>query len=150
MSGTMKTIVLWLVILVSAVLLWQVVKNANRNTQQVPEISYSQFLSDVDAGKVAKVTIARTTLDGSFTDGGAFRVVVPAAQEQMLEALRQKQVEVWYADKPDQSLSNWLMNLAPLVLLAVLWFFMIRQVRARSQARGNAAASNSGSPSQNT
>ena len=65
MSSMIKTVVFWLVILISAMLLWQVVKNANRNTQQVSEVSYSQFLSDVDTGRVAKVTIAKTTLDGS-------------------------------------------------------------------------------------
>jgi cell division protease FtsH len=146
MSSMIKTVVFWLVILISAMLLWQVVKNANRNTQQVSEVSYSQFLSDVDTGRVAKVTIAKTTLDGSYRDGGAFRVIVPASQEQMLEALRQKQVEVWYADKPDQSLANWLMNLAPLALLAALWFFMIRQMRSRSNAKAGAVAANSGAP----
>src|SRR5579864_8255365 len=93
-----------------------------------------------------KLPLRKLRSTAANRDGGAFRVIVPASQEQMLEALRQKQVEVWYADKPDQSLANWLMNLAPLALLAALWFFMIRQMRSRSNARAGAVAANSGAP----
>jgi len=89
---------------------------------------------------------ARSYADGTYTDGGAFRVIVPAAQEQMGEALRQNQVEVWHADKPDQSLAGWLMNLAPLALLAALWSFLIRQMKSRANARADAFAANSGAP----
>jgi cell division protease FtsH len=146
MGNTVKTLIFWIVISISALLLWQVVKNSNQSTQSVPEISYSQFLSQVDSGNVAKVRIAGSIGQGTYGDRSSFRVIVPAAQEQMLEALRQKQVEVWYADKPDQSLAGWLMNLAPLALLAALWFFMIRQMKSRANARADAVAANSGAP----
>jgi cell division protease FtsH len=146
MGNTVKTLIFWIVISISALLLWQVVKNSNQSTQSVPEISYSQFLSQVDSGNVAKVRIAGSIGQGTYGDRSSFRVIVPAAQEQMLEALRQKQVEVWYADKPDQSLAGWLMNLAPLALLAALWFFMICQMKSRANARADAVAANSGAP----
>jgi cell division protease FtsH len=146
MGNTVKILIFWIVISISALLLWQVVKNSNQSTQSVPEISYSQFLSQVDSGNVAKVRIAGSIGQGTYGDRSSFRVIVPAAQEQMLEALRQKQVEVWYADKPDQSLAGWLMNLAPLALLAALWFFMIRQMKSRANARADAVAANSGAP----
>jgi cell division protease FtsH len=145
MGNTIKTLIFWIVITVSALLLWQVVKNSNqRRTQNVPEISYSQFLSQVDSGNVAKVRIAGSIGQGTYGDGSGFRVILPASQEQMLEILRQKNVEIWYS--ADSSSANWWVNLAPLALLAALWFFMIRQMRSRANPRADAVAANSGAP----
>jgi len=44
MNQTIKTVVFWCVIMLSAFLLWQVVKSG-QNQQRTPEISYSEFLS---------------------------------------------------------------------------------------------------------
>lgn len=132
MNTSVKTLIFWAVILVSAILLWQFVKNGNTQAQHTPEISYSEFLSQVNAENVAKVTIARSRATGNYGRGGAFTVVVPASQEQMLATLQQKNVEVWYADSSSDT-SQWLMNLAPLGLLAALWFFMIRRMQAKTK-----------------
>lgn len=141
MNKSIKNFIFWLVILVSAIVLWQTVKSANNTSGGAPvhEISYSQFLSQVDAGNVAKVRISGTTVDGSNRDGGSFRVIVSPSQEQMLETLRQKNVEIWYA-RTGESSANWLINLAPLVLLAALWFLMIRQMKTRANAKADAGA----------
>jgi len=125
-----KAAVFWLVILFSAFLLWQVVRNSP-NQQTTPEISYSEFLSQVEAGNVARVTIANSQVDGTYRDNRSFRVTAPTAQEGMLQTLRQKNVEVWFRDAARGDWPSWLLNLAPLVLLAALWFFMLRQMKSR-------------------
>lgn len=130
MNTTIKTLLFWIVILLSATVLWQAVRSANTQPAKGSDISYSEFLSQVNAGRVGKVTIARTRIDGVYRDGGVFSLTVPASQEQMLAALQQKGVEIWYSDS-EQSTTSWLMNLAPLALLAALWFFMIRRMQAR-------------------
>ena len=130
MDQTVKAVVFWLVIAVSAYLLWQVVKAAP-NQQKTPEISYSAFLSQVDAGNVVKVTISGSQVFGWSRDNSSFRVTAPTSQEGMLQALRQKSVEIWFKDTADGGWPAWLLNLAPLVLLAALWFFMVRQMQQR-------------------
>jgi len=144
MNKSIKTIVFWCVITISATLLWQVVRAPSNKTQTTPEISYSQFLSQVEADSVAKVRISGNIGQGIRSDGSEFRVVLPASQEQMLERLQQGKVEIWYV--PGNSNANWLVNLAPLFFLAVLWFFMIRQTRLKTNARADAATANSGAP----
>ena len=149
-NSTIKTVIFWLVILVSATLLWQVVKSGNSRTQPAPEISYSQFLTQVDAGNVVMVRISKTRADGIYHNGGPFRVNVPGSQEQMLQTLRQKNVEIWYADSPEQSGWGWLVNLfAPLVLLAALWFFMIRQMKTKANLENARTAATAGKTWQN-
>jgi len=49
----------------------------------------------------------------------------------MLDALQQHGVDVWFKETTEQGWPSWILNLAPLVLLAGLWFFMIRQVQNR-------------------
>jgi cell division protease FtsH len=149
MNSTIKTIVFWPVILVSATLLWQVVRSGDSRTQRAPEISYSQFLSEVDAGNVIKIRILNLEARGTHRDGSAFRVNVPSSQEQMLQTLRQKNVEIWYADTNSGSI-NWLANLAPLLLLAALWFFMIRQMRTKAHTQVLNAPVSSNAPRQST
>lgn len=49
--------VFWLVIVLLISLLWQVIKRG-QNEPTIPEISYSEFLSQVESGNVSRVTIA--------------------------------------------------------------------------------------------
>jgi cell division protease FtsH len=131
LDKTVKTLVFWLVIVISATLLWQVVKSGGN--QSIPEISYSEFLSRVSAAKISKVTISGTRVVGESRDGSFFRVVVPANQQAMLEALQQQNTEIWFRDVSEGSWPTWLLNLAPLILLAAVWFFMIRQVQSKQR-----------------
>jgi FtsH Extracellular len=94
LDPTAKTVVQWLVIVFSAFLLWQVVKNGGE--QRSPETSYSEFLSQVEAGNVRKVKISKTPIICTYRDGRSFRVVAPVSQEGMLQSLRHNNVEIWY------------------------------------------------------
>ena len=55
MNSTVKQVVFWLVIVLSGVLLWQVVKAGNNGVKE-REINFSQFMNDVDQAKVKDVT----------------------------------------------------------------------------------------------
>jgi cell division protease FtsH len=129
-NSGVKAVAFWLVIMISAFLLWQVVRNGP-NQQITPEISYSEFLSQVEAGNVAKMTISKNQVYGTYRDNSSFRVTAPTTQEGMLQTLRQKNVQVWFRDTTNQGWPTWAMNLAPLLLLAALWFFMLRQMKSR-------------------
>lgn len=130
-----------MVIMMAAILLWLAVRNTNSQAQRSPEISYSEFLSQVSAGNVARVRIERTVVNGSYRNGGSFRVIVSPDQGELLALLQQKDTEIWFSDTNEQSSWNWLVNLAPLILLAVLWYWMIRGLRAKAKAQ---APGNSG------
>lgn len=133
MSKTIKTVIFWLVIFVSAILLWQVVRAAPQTAGD--EISYSRFLSAVEAGNVDNVTIDGQHIRGWYTGGkGTFHSIGPSNPEVYLEVLRNKNIDIRFRDTqggslPLQLLGTW----APLLLLAALWFFMIRQMQRRRQ-----------------
>jgi len=135
-NSTVKTIIFWVVILISAVALWQVVKTANSG-QKVQEINFSRFMSEVDQGTVKDVTITGMEVKGKLADGSMFHTTVPSNYPDMIKELQQKNVSITVQDVGNSSW-GWLINLfAPLALLAALWYFMIRQM----QTGGNKALS---------
>ena len=136
MNSTVKTIIFWVVILISAVALWQVVKTANSG-QKVQEINFSRFMSEVDQGTVKDVTITGQEVKGKLADGSLFHLTAPANYPEMIKKLQDKNVSITVQDVGNSSW-GWLINLfAPLALLAALWYFMIRQM----QTGGNKALS---------
>jgi cell division protease FtsH len=136
-NSTVKTVVFWLVIVLSAFLLWQVMK-AGSPGQKDKEANFSQFLEDVDQGNVKEVTITGMEVRGKYKNDSPFHTTVPANYPDMIKQLRDKGVTMNIRDIssgswPLQLLGTW----APLILLAALWFFMIRQM----QTGGNKALS---------
>src|SRR5213080_4852358 len=89
LNSTVKTVAFWLVILLSGVLLWQVVK-AGGSANKGSEITFSKFLQDVDRGDVNDVTIVGTSeVHGRYKSGGAgFRTTAYANYPEMIKNLR--------------------------------------------------------------
>jgi cell division protease FtsH len=100
-------------------------------------LSYTEFLQQVRAGKVEKITLnnATNTISGTLTDGSKFTttgaVQLSDADEQLL-----KERGVDYDYKTPQA--NWFTSLVPIFLpfLFVIAFFMWMQRRAMGQ-QGN-------------
>ncbi len=137
MNSTLKTVLFWLVIVVSAFLLWQVVRTGT-NSQKEKEINFTQFMSDVDQGQVREVTVTGQDVKGKYkADNSPFHTTVPPNYPDMYKTLSDKGVSVTVKDMTNGSWPSWILNLLPLVLLAALWFFMIRQM----QTGGNKALS---------
>ncbi len=132
MNRTIKTVVFWVFIGISALLLFQVVRSDPAKDRE-PEISYSRFRSEAEAGNVLSVTITGSRIQGQYRDGkGTFRLTGPNNPGVFLDALRARGVEIWFreisADSlPLQLLGTW----SPLILLGALWFFMIRQMQRK-------------------
>ena len=137
MNSTVKTVLFWLVIVVSAFLLWQVVRTGTSGPKD-KEKNFSEFMSDVDQGLVREVTITAQDVKGKYkADNSPFHTTVPPNYPDMYKTLRDKGVSVNVKDITNGTWPSWILNLAPLVLLAALWFFMIRQM----QTGGNKALS---------
>jgi cell division protease FtsH len=138
-NSTVKTALFWLLIVVSAFLLWEVVKGA-RDGQKDKEINVTQFMSDVDQNQVREINVNGMEIHGKYRDGSAFHTTAPQNYftPEMLKTLQSKGINISFRDinsssLPLQLLGTW----APLILLGALWFFMIRQM----QTGGNKALS---------
>jgi cell division protease FtsH len=136
-NSTVKTVAFWLVILLSGVLLWKVVQAGGAGAKE-QQVSFSQFMQDVDHGDVNDVTMIGTEVHGKYKSGkGAFQTTVPANYPDMIKDLRDKGVNITVKDNSGNGWPTYLLNLSPLILFAALWFVMIRQM----QTGGNKALS---------
>ena len=141
MNSTVKTVLFWLLIGVSALLLWEVVKSA-RDGQKDKEVNATQFMSDVDQNNVREFTVNGMEVRGKYRDNSAFHTTLPGNYftPEVLKNLQSKTPPVQYTfhdvnsgSLPLQLLGTW----APLILLGALWIFMMRQM----QSGGNKALS---------
>jgi cell division protease FtsH len=138
-NSTVKTVLFWLLIGVSALLLWTVVKGA-RDSQKDTELHVPQFMNELEKNNLQKFTVNGMEVRGNLRDNSLFHATVPANYftPEVMKDLTAKGVDFKFTDAnsgslPLQLLGTW----APLILLGALWFFMIRQM----QTGGNKALS---------
>ena len=137
MNSTVKQVVFWLVILLSGILLYSVVKN-NSTAAKDREINFSQFLAEVDQGKIKDVTVSGPEVRGDYlNEKASFHTIVPPNYTDMYKPLRDKGVNITVKDVSGGGWPSWLFQMLPLVIILGLWFFMIRQM----QSGGNKAMS---------
>jgi cell division protease FtsH len=138
-NSTVKTVLFWLLIGVSALLLWQVVKSA-RDGQKDQELTVTQLMSDVDQNNIREIEVYGMEVRGKHRDGSQFHTTAPTNYftPEMLKNLHDKGVLIKFKDINSGSIPLTLLGTwAPLILLGALWFFMIRQM----QTGGNKALS---------
>ena len=137
MNSTVKTVLFWLLIGVSALLLWQVVKSA-REGQKDAEFKTSQFMNEVEQNNVQEFVVDGMEVRGKLKNGSAFHAKVPATYftPEMLKSLDSKGVNVDFRDINGGNWA-WMIQVIPIVLIGAVWIFMIRQM----QTGGNKALS---------
>jgi cell division protease FtsH len=128
MNGNFRNLAIWLVILFLLLGLFQVFQSSTSTVSTV-ERTYSQFVSDVDNGRVQEVTIIDNTVQGRTNEGTRFEVTIPEGAN-IVERLENQGVAIT-ARAPEGSpfwsilLSSWL----PFIVLIAVWFFFIRQMQ---------------------
>ena len=137
MNSTVKTVLFWVLIVVSGLLLYQLLKSA-RDGQKDVELNVTQFMSDIDQGKVHDLTVNGMEVRGKHTDGSAFHTTAPANyfSPEMLKTLQSKGVSITFRDINGGNWT-WLIQVIPFVLIGAVWLFMLRQM----QTGGNKALS---------
>jgi len=134
LNSTVKTLLLWVVLIVTGVLLWQVVQRTQSGTEKDKDFSY--VLNEIEKGSVENVEITGSEVKGKFKDGTSFKTTMPNYPE-FFKTLIAKGV-AFKVKEPTQS--PWLTALiswAPFVLLIGFWIFFMRQM----QSGGNKALS---------
>ena len=128
MNVNFRNFAIWLVILFMLMGLFQVFQSTTRNVS-VADKSYSQFVTDVDAGSVTAVTIVDNIVQGTLKDGSRFETVIPANTD-IVTRLEERGVQITAKSAESNPLwsvilSSWL----PFIVIIGVWFFFIRQMQ---------------------
>jgi cell division protease FtsH len=135
-NSNIKTLIFWVVLVCLAVLLFAVVRSGQGPTEK--QVSFTQFLNDVQQGQVKEVTITGNEVHGVYkAPNQGLHTFVPTNYPDLYNELIKSGVGV---NIKDNSSGNWisiLLNASPFIVLLAFWIFMMRQM----QSGGNKALS---------
>ncbi len=126
MNQFSRSVALWLVLGLMFLLLFNIFsKQQNRE----PEMIFSQFLTRVEKGEVAKVVMQGSQIHFVTTSHEKFHTYAPTDPD-LVKTLHRKNVEI--EAKPEQGDPWWMVALVqwfPMILLVAVWIFFMRQMQ---------------------
>jgi cell division protease FtsH len=130
-----KNLLLWVVILV---VLMSVFQSFSSRSRAQPELAYSEFMSQVQQGNVAEVTIEGSVIRGEMRGGTRFLTVSPETDNRaMVGTLLDNHVK-FTGELPKETplLLQLLFNAFPILLLIAVWVYFMRQMQGGGGGRG--------------
>ena len=128
MNQFYKNLALWLVIGMIMIAVFNIF-NQPLNSQS--EVIFSEFMNEVESGKITEVTIQGDRISGTYLDGRSFQTMTPSKDQDLIRILREKGVRIVVV-APEQT--SWYMNILiswfPMILLLGIWIFFMRQMQA--------------------
>ena len=113
-------------LLIIIVAIW-IIEYYSTNTVSKTDISYSNFMKQVQQDEVKRVTIVENVITGKLKSGADFTTVAPEDPE-LIHTLRSHDVEI-KAELPPQP--PWWMNIIssilPMLLIVGIWFLLMQQ-----------------------
>jgi cell division protease FtsH len=139
LNSTVKTALLWVVIIVLVFLLWSLFQTTKGTSET---IGFSVFLDRLNSGSIESVTIrgddvrgeTRATIPGGKKE---FHTTAPPNYPALIDQLQAKRVKFDVEHAADTPFIAALITWAPILFLVGLWIFFMRQM----QAGGNKALS---------
>ena len=133
MNDMAKNLILWLVI---AIILMSVFNNFTTQKEKVGELSYSEFIQQVQQGAVKEVTIVGREISGAMQSGTRFTTYSPG-DDGLVGDLLNHRVEI-VAEPPEKPslLLSIFINWFPLIVLIGIWIYLMRQMQGGGGGRG--------------
>lgn len=108
-------------------LMWQ----GQERDLDIREINFSDFLVQVNEGRVHDITITGHEVTGHYADNRTFQTYVPN-DPSLITKLQDKKVQITVKPVSESSLmSAILSNILPLLIFVLVWFWMARSMGGR-------------------
>ncbi len=127
MNNFSKNIVIWILVILVMVVAYDMIQGSSVRGSR---IAFSDFLTDVDAGKVSDVTIQGKNLEGHYNDGDKFSTFSPDYPG-LVDRLSDKgvRINVMPLESTTGSFLGVLLSWFPILLLIGVWIFFMRQMQ---------------------
>ena len=122
-NKSMKNLIFWISAGMLIILLWSLLQSP---AMAKKDVTFSQFMTEAEQGKVEEVTIQENQLRGKFTDGQTFKTVLPAGYNDLIKILRDNKVNIVVKDNARSPLFSILVSLFPFLLIILFWVFFMR------------------------
>ena len=126
MNKFFRNVSFYLLIIIIAI---SIIDYYSTKTAPTQEITYTQFLQNIESGQVEKVTIVENSIKGKLTDGQEFTTISPD-DSTLIGNLRSKGVEIKAEMPPSPPWWTTLFSsILPILLLIGVWFFFMQQTQ---------------------
>ncbi len=134
-NGFMRNALVWGLIILLLVALFNMFQGGGA---KVPEISYSEFISAVEQGRVTRVEKQADVITGTYANNGeTFRVIYPfVVDDNLVDLMTANNVDLKVIQQEDSRLLTTLLSWLPFILLIGVWIFFMRQMQGRSGGGG--------------
>ena len=129
MNNFVKNIVLWIIVGLLLVTLFNLFQGSNSN-RSASMISFSDFVASVDSGDISEVNIRGNNIEGFFDNGRPFETYSPDYPD-LVEKLDSQGVKIT-AEPTSRSMHpilSILLSWFPMLLLIGVWIFFMRQMQ---------------------
>ena len=139
MNDMMKNVLVWLVI---GLVLMTVFHSLSQRAPSTATMPYSDFLDEVRADRIAKVTIIADDprvrkISGQRKDGASFQTVAPSNDLDMIGILDRHQVLIDQRPPREESiLVNLLLTSLPFLIFIAVFIYFMRQMQSGGGGRG--------------
>ena len=125
----LKNLIMWVIIVLLSVGLFNMFQDPNKINSERNTLPFSNFLNEVDAGRVVEVKIQGNNISGVLSDGKSFKTYSPNYPE-LVDKLSSKGVSILASPQEDKmpSLLGILLSWFPMLLYRV-WIFFMRQMQ---------------------
>ncbi len=126
----LKNLMMWGVIVLLVAGLFQLFQNP-KNSVASDRMPFSEFLKNIDDGRVVQVEIKGNNIEGILSDGTVFYTYSPN-DPNLVEKLTSKGVSITASPVEDKmpSLLGILLSWFPMLLLIGVWIFFMRQMQS--------------------
>jgi cell division protease FtsH len=126
LNGLLKNVAIWLVI---ALILMTTFNQFGARQNAQSQVDYSQFIEEVKAGQVSKVTIEGHVLRGVRSDGARFTTYAPSDPWMVSDLLKAGVVVEAKPEEEPSMLMSIFVSWFPMLLLIGVWVFFMRQMQ---------------------
>jgi cell division protease FtsH len=125
-----KNLALWVIIGLLLIALFNLFQSPSSRGPQT-SLPFSDFLAEVQSGRVGDVTIQGNSISGHFSDGRPFTTYAPS-DPNLVDRLQNSGVRISAlpADDNVPSLLGVLVSWFPMLLLIGVWIFFMRQMQS--------------------
>jgi cell division protease FtsH len=133
MNPNYRNLALWAIIAVLLIALFNLFQTPQQRGQ-VREIPYSEFLQEVEAGRVQTVTITGQRIVGAYSDSAVGFQTYSPGDNQLVQRLEERGVTISARPETDgsNSIFGYLISWLPMLLILGVWIFFMRQMQSGS------------------
>lgn len=134
--SSVKTAIIWMVIICMVIFLIASLRQQSQSPER--NLSLTEFVQDVQSGKVKSVVISGTDVKGEYKDEKAtLKTVIPENYPDIFKTLEEKGVLVTIDNRDNNFIFALIVNMLPILLIILVFLFVMRQM----QSGGNKALS---------